>query len=92
MAKKPSTLALMIVLAGSSVLTVGQTPSSQSQNGATTTKTKTESHLKDHHGESRQACSTGGNKKDKKKTKRDAKPTPSKEEQEFERMLLGNFG
>jgi hypothetical protein len=92
MAKKPSTIALMIFLAGSSVLTVGRTLSTQSQNDAATTKTKTESHFNDNHGKKRQACSTGGNKKDKKKTKRDAKPTPSREEQEFERMLLGTFG
>ena len=91
MATKPSTLAWMLRLAGSSVLTVGQTPSTESQNDATT-KTETESHLKDSHAKNRQARSTGGNKKDKKKTKRDAKPSPSKEEQDFERMLLGNFG
>ena len=90
MAKKPSTLASVIFLAGSSVLTVGQTPSTQSQNDATT-KPKTESHLKDNHAENRQAPSPCGNKEDKKKTKRDAKPGPSKEEQEFERTLLGTF-
>jgi hypothetical protein len=92
MTKRISTLALMIFLASSSVLTVGQTNSRQSANDAATTETKIESRLKDNHSESRQANSADGNKKDKKKTKRDAKPAPSKEEQEFERMLLGIFG
>ena len=93
MAKRISTLALMMFLASSSALTFGQATATQSANDATTTEAKMESHLKNHHSESCQGNSTDSNKMDKKKTKRDTKPAPSKEEQqEAEKMLLGIFG
>jgi len=90
MAKRISTLALTIFLA-TSVLTIGQTNSRQSANDAPATETGNVSHGKDNHSESRQASSTDGKRKDKKKTKHAEKPALS-EEQEFEKMLLSIFG
>ena len=84
-------LALTIFLA-TSVLTVGQTNSRQSAKDALATETGNVSYGKDNHSESRQANSTHDQRKNKKKSKQDAKPAPSKEEQEFEKMLLSIFG
>jgi len=93
MAERITTLALMAFLTGSSVLTSGQATSTQSANDAATTESQTASHLKDNHSESHQAHCIDSIKKDKRKTKHDVKPAPSKEEQqEAEKMLLGIFG
>lgn len=88
--KRVSTAALMLLLAGSPILTVGQTSSTQS-NALETTNTQTE-RLK---AKNNNDCDPGLAKresKDKKKAKPGAKPTPSKEELEFEKVLLGIFG
>jgi hypothetical protein len=92
MAKRISTLALMLFVAGAPVLTVGQTKSAQYATDAHASDTKPTSANKDSHGESRPADCIDGKKKAEKKIKQDAKPAPSKEEQEFEKTLLGIFG
>ena len=96
MTKRIPALALMMLLTSSGVLTA-QTNSKISASDAAVTETNNTPSCKDDHGEDRQANSTGakstdGTKRDKKKIKHDAKPAQSKEEQEFERMLMGMFG
>ena len=86
-----STAALMLLLAGSPVFAVGQTSSTQST-APETTSTQNVMRLE---AKNNKDCDPGLTKresKDKKKAKPHAKPTPSKEEQEFERVLLGIFG
>src|SRR5262249_48326518 len=92
MTKRISALALMIFLAGSSVLTVGQTKSAQYATDAPASESKNTSNRNDNHGESRPADCIDGKKKTEKKIKQNARPAPSKEEQEFEKALLGIFG
>ena len=92
MGKRSSTLALRIFLASSSVLTVGQTKPAQYATDMHVSDAKTTSDSRDSHGESRPADCIDGTKKTEKKIKHGAKPAPSKEEQEFEKMLQGIFG
>jgi len=92
MAKRISTLALMIFLASSSVLTVGQTKSAQYATETPASKSTNTSHRNDNHGESRPTNCIDSKKKAEKKIKHRAKPAPSKEEQEFDKTLLGIFG
>jgi len=87
-----STLALTVLLASSPVLAVGQSNSTKSSNDARATESKKALRLNDNHIDNRRGYSTDDNRKDKKKTKDEATPASSKEDQEFERTLLGIFG
>ena len=92
MAKRISRLALMLFLASSSVLTVGQTKQAQYATDTNVSDAKTTPESRDSHPESRPADCIDGKKKAEKKIKHRAKPAPSKEEQEFDKTLLGIFG
>jgi len=92
MAKRISTLALLIFLASSSVLTVGQTKPAQYATDAPASESKNTSHRNDNHGETHPADCIDGKKKAEKNIKHGAKPAPSKEEREFDKTLLGIFG
>jgi hypothetical protein len=91
MAKRIPALALIILLTSSTALT-GQAHSRQPGNDAATGEINIKPHHKDDQSKERNAGSTDRMTKDRKKIRHDAKPAPSKEEQEFERTLLGIFG
>jgi hypothetical protein len=80
------------ILASSSVLTVGQTKPAQYATDMHVSDAKTTSDSRDSHGESRPVDCIDGKTKTEKKIKHGAKPAPSKEEQEFDKTLLGIFG
>ena len=92
MRMKVAQLAFLVCLTGTSAVAVGQSNSSTSATdpqGAGVYKAA--GHTDNHSGqdEIRSDC---GKKKHKEKNKRDAKPTPSQQEQEFEKVLQGIHG
>lgn len=88
MTRRVSTLAFIVCLASWLASAVGQTNSTQCSNDVQTTPTQSVVHQEADHS----AASASDKKKGKKKAKHNAKPAPSKQEQEFEKVLQGIFG
>jgi len=92
MIKRVSALALVMCLAHSPVLIAGQTNSVQSTGHAQPTAIQETVRHKANDNESDNTGFTNHTRKDKKKPKHNEKPAPSKEEQEFEKVLQGIYG
>jgi len=92
MIKRVSALALVICLAHSPVLVAGQSNPAQSTGDAQPTASQETVRHKANDNESDDAGFTNHKRKDKKKPKHNEKPAPSKEEQEFEKVLQGIYG
>ena len=92
MIKRVSAFALVMCLANSPVLIVGQSNPAQSIGDAQPTAIQETVHHKTNDNESDEAGFTNHKRKDQKKPKHNEKPTPSKEEQEFEKVLQGIYG
>jgi len=90
-----SKLAFLICLTGASSLAFGQnnssTPATNSQPAAVHDLADRKDNHSDHD-ETRSDCHQEKDKAHDKKNKHDPKPTPSKQEQEFQKMLLGIYG
>ena len=92
MTMKFAKLALLACLTGASGVAVGQNnASSAASDSQTLAISETGSH-KDGYSPQEESRSDCGQKKHKEKNKHEAKPAPSKEEQEFDRLLLGIHG
>jgi hypothetical protein len=94
MTKRISMFAIMACLASSLAFTQSKSTSSSSAEEAKTKDAQSAFHDKAQQDSdsSRQTTQAKNNKKDKKKDKRNAKPVPSDQEREFDRVLMGIYG
>lgn len=88
--KRVSTLVLVVCLA--SAFAVGQTTARQPANEAQPTAGQNVAPERASQNDKNLGAPQNDKKKDRKKAKHDAKPAPSKEEQEFQRVLMGIYG
>src|SRR5262249_29410631 len=92
MTMKFARLALLACLAGASVIAAGQNNSSSSASDSHAVAVGDAGSHERNYSLRKESGSDCGKKKHKEKSKHDAKPAPSKEEQEFDRVLLGIHG
>lgn len=90
MKKKLSALAIMAFLAGLTAFAGAQTTSTQPRDDKKASATRTAT--PDANKEDRNGHASSAKNKDNKKAQRKAKPAPSREEQEFEKVLRGIYG
>ena len=92
MKMKFAKLAFLACLTGASAIATSQNNSSASASAPPTLAVDDGESHKDGYSPQKESRSDCGKKKHKEKNKHDAKPAPSKEEQEFDRLLLGIHG